>query len=94
MIYLFLDKHLLKGQQKGPGGRCSEACSASSKSVVWRQIHRSLPCAAVVIRGTALHAQAQPLQGCSAAGVALVTQLNVPGCPWVCVPVPCRIPFS
>lgn len=34
MIYLFLDKHLLKGQQKGSSGRCSEACSASSESVV------------------------------------------------------------
>lgn len=34
MIYLFLSKHLLKGQQKGSRGRCSEACSASSKSVL------------------------------------------------------------
>lgn len=34
MIYLFLNKHLLKGQQKGSSGRCSEACSASSKYVV------------------------------------------------------------
>lgn len=34
MIYLFLDRHLLKGQQKRSSDRCSEACSASSKSVV------------------------------------------------------------
>lgn len=34
MIYLFLDKHLLKGQQKASSGKRSEACSASSKSVV------------------------------------------------------------
>lgn len=60
----------------------------------WRQIRRILSCAAVVARGTALHAQAQPLHGCSAAMVALVTQLSIPGCPWMCVPMPCRIPFS
>lgn len=27
MIYLFLDRHLLEGEQKGSSGRCSEACS-------------------------------------------------------------------
>lgn len=49
----------------------------------WRKIHRNLPCAAAVTRGTALHAQAQPLQGCSAAVVALVTHswLSLGVCP-------------
>ena len=34
MIYLYLNKHLIKGQQKGSSGRCSEGCPDSSKFVV------------------------------------------------------------
>lgn len=34
MIYLYLNKHLVKGQHKGSSGRCSEACPDRSKFVV------------------------------------------------------------
>ena len=53
MIYLYLNKHLTKGQQKGSSGRCSEACPDSSKSVVLEaNTQKSSLCSSCSSRGS------------------------------------------
>lgn len=92
MIYLYLNKHLIKGQRKGPSGRCSEACPDSSKFVVlevntqkyylckqW-QLAEQFCTPQLSHHKVALHIS------------ALERQLNVPGCPWVRAPMPCGMP--
>jgi len=58
MIYLYLNKHLIKDSAKDQAADAVKPALTALNLLRWWEVHRNKPCAAVEARGAVLQSQA------------------------------------